>query len=79
MKSKLKWNWNFFQMFDKSCERVVKMQTVWGGFVGVIMVSGWATEMASDKTLLIVSMIAYVINKAIGGFYFEDETYKGRI
>jgi hypothetical protein len=79
MKNKIKWYWNFFQMFEESSKKVVQMQTVWGGLIGFVLLTSWATESASSDALLIVSVVAYVVNKLIGGFYFEDETYKGKL
>jgi hypothetical protein len=77
---KTKTRWNFWNMFGKSCEKVVQLQTAWGGLVGIIGTSIWATDSATPNQLLLIAILAYVVNKLLGGFYFEEsDTYKGKL
>jgi hypothetical protein len=75
----LKTKWNFWNMFEKSCDRVVKLQTAWEALCGIVAMSVWATDYATPIQMLIGAIAAFAVNKAIGGIYFEDETYKGKV
>jgi hypothetical protein len=77
MKQKTKWN--FWMMFEKSCDKVVKLQKAWGGLIAVVGASTWYSEVATSDQLLIIGVVGFLGNELIGGIYFEDETYKGRI